>query len=66
MEEALGELRGHLGPQLQRHSLQARGRALGVCHMPVNTGFNEELLLTVLQPLKNLFFPLKVISCGRT
>ncbi|KAK5847915.1 hypothetical protein PBY51_017006 [Eleginops maclovinus] len=29
MEEALGELRGHLGPQLQQVSLQARGRALG-------------------------------------
>ncbi|XP_074482733.1 epithelial cell-transforming sequence 2 oncogene-like isoform X1 [Sebastes fasciatus] len=29
MEEALGELRGRLGPQLQRISLQARGRALG-------------------------------------
>ncbi|XP_049426261.1 epithelial cell-transforming sequence 2 oncogene-like isoform X2 [Epinephelus fuscoguttatus] len=29
MEEALGELRGSLGPQLQRLSLQARGRALG-------------------------------------
>uniref|UniRef100_UPI0037E8D5E6 epithelial cell-transforming sequence 2 oncogene-like n=1 Tax=Semicossyphus pulcher TaxID=241346 RepID=UPI0037E8D5E6 len=29
MEEALGELRGRLGPQLQRVSLQARGRALG-------------------------------------
>ncbi|XP_070786926.1 epithelial cell-transforming sequence 2 oncogene-like [Enoplosus armatus] len=29
MEEALGELRGCLGPQLQRVSLQARGRALG-------------------------------------
>nr|XP_029134788.1 epithelial cell-transforming sequence 2 oncogene-like [Labrus bergylta] len=29
MEEALGELRGRLGPQLQRASLQARGRALG-------------------------------------
>ncbi|XP_040888731.1 epithelial cell-transforming sequence 2 oncogene-like [Toxotes jaculatrix] len=29
MEEALGELRGRLGPQLQQVSLQARGRALG-------------------------------------
>ncbi|XP_049918915.1 epithelial cell-transforming sequence 2 oncogene-like [Epinephelus moara] len=29
MEEALGELMGSLGPQLQRLSLQARGRALG-------------------------------------
>ncbi|KAK2857006.1 hypothetical protein Q5P01_005741 [Channa striata] len=29
MEEALGDLRDHLGPQLQRVSLQARGRALG-------------------------------------
>ncbi|KAG7502455.1 hypothetical protein JOB18_020219 [Solea senegalensis] len=29
MEEALGELRLHLGPQLQRVSLQAGGRALG-------------------------------------
>ncbi|XP_045915002.1 epithelial cell-transforming sequence 2 oncogene-like [Micropterus dolomieu] len=29
MEEALGELRGCLGPQLERVSLQARGRALG-------------------------------------
>ncbi|KAM6957974.1 epithelial cell-transforming sequence 2 oncogene-like [Tautogolabrus adspersus] len=29
MEEALGELRGCLGPQLQRASLQAKGRALG-------------------------------------
>ncbi|XP_071320821.1 epithelial cell-transforming sequence 2 oncogene-like isoform X1 [Trachinotus anak] len=29
MEEALGELRGCLGPQLQRVSLQAGGRALG-------------------------------------
>ncbi len=32
MEEALGELRGCLGPQLQRASLQARGRALGGFH----------------------------------
>ncbi|KAK1876529.1 Epithelial cell-transforming sequence 2 oncolike [Dissostichus eleginoides] len=30
MEEALGGLRGHLGPQLQRLSLEARGRALGL------------------------------------
>ncbi|KAM3850738.1 epithelial cell-transforming sequence 2 oncogene-like [Diretmus argenteus] len=29
MEEALGQLRGVLGPQLQRVSLEARGRALG-------------------------------------
>ncbi|XP_042368845.1 epithelial cell-transforming sequence 2 oncogene-like [Plectropomus leopardus] len=29
MEEALGELRGRLGPQLQRLSLRVRGRALG-------------------------------------
>ncbi|KAF3857448.1 hypothetical protein F7725_009307 [Dissostichus mawsoni] len=29
MEEALEGLRGHLGPQLQRLSLEARGRALG-------------------------------------
>ena len=33
MEEALGELRGRLGPQLQRLSLQARGRALGGFHI---------------------------------
>lgn len=47
MEEALEELRGRLGPQLQRVSLQARGRALGVCHIDLNTapmaGFNEYL-----------------------
>ncbi|KAJ4924053.1 hypothetical protein JOQ06_000295 [Pogonophryne albipinna] len=30
MEEALGGLRGHMGPQLQRLSLEARGRALGL------------------------------------
>uniref|UniRef100_A0A8C4EL76 DH domain-containing protein n=1 Tax=Dicentrarchus labrax TaxID=13489 RepID=A0A8C4EL76_DICLA len=30
MEEALGELRGGLGPQLQQVGLQARGRALGL------------------------------------
>lgn len=29
MEEALGEVKAFLGPQLQRASLQARGRALG-------------------------------------
>ncbi|XP_041637427.1 epithelial cell-transforming sequence 2 oncogene-like isoform X2 [Cheilinus undulatus] len=29
MEEALGDLRNHLGPHLQQASLQARGRALG-------------------------------------
>ncbi|XP_019128769.2 epithelial cell-transforming sequence 2 oncogene-like isoform X1 [Larimichthys crocea] len=31
MEEALREMRGRLGAQLQRVSLQARGRALGHC-----------------------------------
>lgn len=36
MEEALGELRGCLGPQLQRISLQARGRALGGFHIHVD------------------------------
>uniref|UniRef100_A0A3Q3FK35 Coiled-coil domain containing 28A n=1 Tax=Labrus bergylta TaxID=56723 RepID=A0A3Q3FK35_9LABR len=36
MEEALGELRGRLGPQLQRASLQARGRALGGFHTHVD------------------------------
>lgn len=31
MEEVLGELRAQLGPQLQRVSLLAMGRALGRC-----------------------------------
>jgi len=33
MEEALGELRSSLEPQLQLASLQARGRALGEFHL---------------------------------
>lgn len=33
MEEALEELRAHVGPQLQRVGLQARGRALGAWSM---------------------------------
>lgn len=37
LEEALEELRGHLEPQLQRLSLQIRGRALGECQGCSNT-----------------------------
>ncbi|XP_034072923.1 epithelial cell-transforming sequence 2 oncogene-like isoform X2 [Gymnodraco acuticeps] len=37
MEEALGALRGHLGPQLHRLSLEARGRALGGFQMNVDS-----------------------------
>ena len=37
MEEALEGLRGHLGPQLQRLSLEARGRALGGFQMNVDS-----------------------------
>lgn len=37
IEEALEELRGHLEPQLQRLSLQIRGRALGECQVCSNT-----------------------------
>ncbi|KAM9334147.1 epithelial cell-transforming sequence 2 oncogene-like [Symphorus nematophorus] len=52
MEEALGELRGRLRPQLQRLSLQARGRALGhflweeVCleELCVSKDLNEALM----------------------
>ncbi|XP_034533896.1 epithelial cell-transforming sequence 2 oncogene-like [Notolabrus celidotus] len=52
MEEALGELRGCLGPRLQRASLQARGRALGhflweeICleELCVSEGMKEALI----------------------
>ncbi|XP_059183914.1 LOW QUALITY PROTEIN: epithelial cell-transforming sequence 2 oncogene-like [Centropristis striata] len=59
MEEALGELRGRLGPQLQQISLQARGRALGhflwekICleELCVSKDVNEALIegLTALK-----------------
>ncbi|XP_026157947.1 epithelial cell-transforming sequence 2 oncogene-like [Mastacembelus armatus] len=58
IEEALGDLRDHLGPQLQRLSLQARGRALGhflwekICleELSVSKDLSEALIegLTVL------------------
>ncbi|XP_076579684.1 epithelial cell-transforming sequence 2 oncogene-like [Chaetodon auriga] len=44
MEEALEELRGCLGPQLQRVSLRARGRALG--HFLWETTCLEELCVS--------------------
>lgn len=67
MEEALGELRDHLGPQLQRHDLQARGRALGAWHVALNPGFDEQLCSpSPFRLLRTCFFLFKVISCGRT
>lgn len=55
IEEALEELRGHLEPQLQRLSLQIRGRALGECQVCSNT--NIAFLVT--------FFSFQAILCGR-
>lgn len=49
MEEALVELRGRLGPQLQQVSLVARGRALGGSHAHVDAHTS----VNTLSPIKS-------------
>uniref|UniRef100_A0A3Q3JEX6 DH domain-containing protein n=1 Tax=Monopterus albus TaxID=43700 RepID=A0A3Q3JEX6_MONAL len=61
MEEALEDLRDRLGTQLQRVSLQARGRALGGFHIHVELNIGTQLNH---QQQINLLIYLKVIFCG--
>lgn len=65
MDEALGELRVCLGPQLQRVSLQARGRALGGSHEQTAAPRASLNACVCCKLSEESFINFQVIFCGR-